>query len=488
MVPRSLCRAVQIALSSLLLVTHGFAADEPASLLDVLLENGTITREQYDQLRRERSDDPEGEPQGEAEEGGQDGPTTDESDLAERVDRAVQDFFADSGLLNARYTPNGLLFESRDGNFATTFQFRMQFRFTWPTEGDPRTLGGFADTEEATLAARRIRMKVGGHAPRPWLKYFFEIDFQPISTAETGPNDTRILDYRIDVDKFEQFGIRAGVWKIDYNRERVESSGRQQFVERSIVNRTFTIDRQVGVSFHGRFFSGTPADLRYYLGIFTGEGRGAENDDEDMMYVARVQWNFLGRDLKLRQTDVERSPDPIAALAFGAAHHTGRCTRWSSSGCGNLDGYLSPGVAADGQYRITQAVQELSYKHQGFSFQQEFHWKRIRDRSLAVADARHDTDLYGLYVQAGYFWGELFECIPEELELAFRYAVVREPNPVDVLETNLREEFTAGANWFFRSHENKVTVDYSYLTLDDDVTAFGSTQDHRVRVQWDVSF
>ena len=36
-----------------------------------------------------------------------------------------------------------------------------------------------------------------------------------------------------------------------FNRERVDSSGRQQFVERSIINRTFTIDRQVGISFEG---------------------------------------------------------------------------------------------------------------------------------------------------------------------------------------------------------------------------------------------
>ena len=53
------------------------------------------------------------------------------------------------------------------------------------------------------------------------------------------------------------------------------------------------------------------------------------------MYAGRLQWNFLGRDLALRQTDVERTEKPTASLAIGGATHTGKATRWSSSGGGN---------------------------------------------------------------------------------------------------------------------------------------------------------
>ena len=253
------------------------------------------------------------------------------------------------------------------------------------------------------------------------------------------------------------------------------------------MNRIFTIDRQMGVSVRGHLFEGTPADLRYYFGAFTGEGRGVANDDNNLMYAGRLQWNFLGRDLGLRQTDVERTPDPTASLAFGAATHTGVCTRWSSSGCGNLDGFTSAGTAMRAQFRIVQAVQELAYKHQGFSFQQEFHWKRVTDRMLLVGDPSRENEFYGLYAQAGYFFNEAFDCFPEELELAVRYAFVEEPNATDRTERNKRQEFTAGANWFFAGHNNKITADYSYLTLDDDV-AMRDLHDHRFRVQWDISF
>ena len=83
--------------------------------------------------------------------------------------------------------------------------------------------------------------------------------------------------------------------------------------------------------------------------------------------------------------------------------------------------------------------------------------------------------------------GALDGMAAEELELAGRYAWVREPNENDLSQDNQRQEFTVAANWFFAGHNNKLTFDYSYLTLEDDVLN-RNTSDHRVRFQWDVSF
>jgi len=195
----------------------------------------------------------------------------------------------------------------------------------------------------------------------------------------------------------------------------------------------------------------------------------------------------MGRDLGLRQTDVERTEKPTGSLAFGAATTKGKCTRWSSSGCGNLDGFTGAATAGQGQFEVHQAVEELAFKWQGFSFQQEFHWKRVVDRSFDESSAFNETDFYGLYAQTGYFFNEIFDFVPKELELGFRYAFVREPNEIDRLKDNFRQEFTVAANWFFYGHNNKITMDYSYLTLDDDVLA-RNVADSRVRLQWDISF
>ncbi len=488
--------ACSVALSCALFATPSLADEQP-SLLDVLLANGSITQEQYDALSAdgdvqaaERAGDAIDELPPVSAGHGEDG-------LTERINQAVSDMLDEKLPVKASYGKKGFRLESRDGNFQTNLQWRAQFRLTWPTSGDPRNVGSFGGQEEFTFQARRLRMKIGGHGYRPWLKYYFEVDLQPTRTTQGGSSDARVIDWRIDIAKYKAFALRVGQWKIDYNRERVDSSGRQQFVERSIVNRVFTVDRQVGVSLRGHLFRGTPADLRYFLGVFTGEGRGTRNDDNTPMYVARLQWNFLGRDLKLRQTDVERTEKPTGSLSFGFSYTKGRCTRWSSSGCGNLQAYASPTAASDDQYRIMQAVQEFAYKHQGWSIQQEFHWKQVTDRSVANGDAGHKVNYWGLYAQSGYFFNELFDCVPEELELAFRYAFVREPANAagapapagSLTDSNLRQEFTAAANWFFSGHNNKVTLDYSYLTIDDSSFAMNGNQvDQRVRLQWDVSF
>ena len=90
-------------------------------------------------------------------------------------------------------------------------------------------------------------------------------------------------------------------------------------------------------------------------------------------------------------------------------------------------------------------------------------------------------------MQAGYFFHNIFESIPAPLEFAARIAYVKEPNEVDRNFDNERDEFTVGANWFFSGHNNKVTVDFSRLTLDDGLFGFNDSE-NRVRLQWDVFF
>ena len=76
----------------------------------------------------------------------------------------------------------------------------------------------------------------------------------------------------------------------------------------------------------------------------------------------------------------------------------------------------------------------------------------------------------------------------EGVELAFRYAYVIESlSAGDNINRNRREEFTVGINWFLAGHNNKVTIDYSYLTLKDFATMMDYS-DNRVRLQWDISF
>ena len=166
----------------------------------------------------------------------------------------------------ASYGSNGFRLETRDGNWQTNLQWRAQMRYTNPFFGDPRQAEDFDAVGSSNFEARRLRMKIGGHGYQPWLKYYFEVDLQPSRDPDSSAvsSSARVIDWRIDLAKWSWGGLRVGQWKIDMNRERVDSSGRQQFVERSIVNRIFTIDRQVGMQLRGHLFKDTRADMRYY--------------------------------------------------------------------------------------------------------------------------------------------------------------------------------------------------------------------------------
>ena len=148
-------------------------------------------------------------------------------------------------------------------------------------------------------------------------------------------------------------------------------------------------------------------------------------------------------------------------------------------------------------------MQEFAFKYRGLSIQQEYHQKKITDK---VGNDRFGPnskfDLEGYYVQSGYFFHNVWKSFPEKLELAARYAYVKEPNAglrdgtTDEPDANTvanpdldnkRREAILAANYFFKGHRNKLTLDYSYLTLDNGLVSSDSYED-RVRLQWDVSF
>ncbi len=491
----SVIRKAGIAIAAAVLTSASLtagAADQ--ALLEILLTNGVITQGQYEQLiekeaitaqdlalkqaREVQAVEERVAARVEAQVQGRV-----EKEIEETVDEVVVRKASANFPILSEHGSKGFRFTTRDGLFSTALQWRAQMRYTNPSDGDLRQVDDFEDDPQSTFQLRRVRMKIGGHAFQPWLGYYFEVDLQPSRDVDDDSESasSRVIDWRITLDKYEEVALRVGQWKIDYNRERVDSSGKQQFVERSIVNRIFTIDRQMGVQLRGRLFPGTRADMRYWAGVFTGEGRGVANDDDDMMYMGRLQWNFMGRDLKWQQSDVERTSEPTGSLAFAAATNQGRCTRWSSGGCGNLDGFTRPSNAVEGQFQVDQMMQEFAFKWNGLSIQEEFHWKTVEDRANNT-----ESDFTGAYAQVGYFFNELFPAVPAPLELAFRYAFVEEPNELNIAEDNLREEFIVGANWFFAGHRNKFTVDYSHLTLDDAVLD-RNIEDDRIRFQWDIS-
>lgn len=361
------------------------------------------------------------------------------------------------------YGSKGLQYESADGSNFLWFGVRLQTRYSNSIVDHDDAPG--TPTEKGTeMKLNRGRVKLGGHLLTPELAVYSEYDF----------TKNQLLDLRVTYEFAEWLSIRIGQWKSQFNRERIDSSGAQQFADRSIATPWFTIDRQQGVVASGRVGAGKALDSSYWFGHLSGAGRGGDPGDADGLWMGRYQWNFTRRVLGFSQSDLGRRDKPAGSVAIAVVSGKSMYTQFSSAGGGQLPGFED---GRSDRYRIFQTLFETAWQYNGFSWQQELHWKEIVD---SVTNT--ERKIVGGYAQAGMFASEVWGGAPEPLEFALKYASV---DP-DGLEDEVSErEFIFASNWFFNGHRNKLTADVSRVIRQN---VADNEFETRVRLQWDVSF
>lgn len=369
-------------------------------------------------------------------------------------------------VVKAKYGSKGFELQTADNRFLFQIQSRLQFRFATPQDQDPVNFDDFLDDKKRVFKLNRARLKVGGHAFRPWIKYYWEYEL----------SQSNLLNYTINITKWPWLSLQVGQWKVEYSRERRISSGDQTMVDRSVINRPFTVDRQQGVELYGRLKGKGAADFNYWIGAFTGTGRGnTQNDDSHLMYFGRLQWNMFGESLDFEGSDVDIHEKPAAIMAINGVTNQSPYTRFSQSGGGSLEGYEN---GLPGQYRVNQANVETALMYKGFSWQSELHWKEIIDK----LDNNRSDVLRGYYVQASYFPHEAISWWPKPLEVAFRNAKYIPDNAARQFNN---DENSLAFNWFFSGHKNKLTAETSYFNYT--TISLREASEWRFRLQWDIS-
>lgn len=381
--------------------------------------------------------------------------------------QVVEGIEKDSLATHIEYTSRGFQFTAPNNKFQLQIGGRLQFRFATPNDQDPITYEDFDPERKPVFKINRARLKVGGHTFKPWLKYYFEYEL----------GASRLLDFRIMIEKWPWMSFKLGQWKTEYSRERMISSGRQQMMERSIINRPFTLDRQQGISVYGHVKKSKVADFNYHLSILTGAGINArENDDGNLLFTGRLQWNFLGEPVPITGSDLEHHEKPIASVAMAGATNTSQYTRFSSSGGGSLEGF-EEGIP--GQYIVDQWLLETALMYRSFSWHSELHMKDIRDNVQLYVQR-----LRGSFWQAGYVLNHQARKGKPLFEIAARYAIFR---PDLQLPQNKEKEISVALNCFFNEHRNKLTTDISFFEFEDQ-SVNAEAQSWRFRVQYEVSF
>jgi hypothetical protein len=378
-----------------------------------------------------------------------------------------------------RFRPGkGLEVRSTDGDFSVALRLRAQILYDLVRE--PAEDGGGGATFTEALQIRRARVGFSGNVFGEHNRYKFELAVSPRDeqTTATGVGLTPLLDWYLTFDHLPAATVLVGQYKVPFNRQRVISSGSMQMVDRSLIQAEFNLDRDLGAEVRASEPLG--GLLRYYAGVFIGEGRNAyEERQPGLMYLGRLELLPFGEFEDYVVTDFERSLRP--RLSLGAAYAYQQNSRVDR---GVLGRPPTDGGTTDFRHLTADVLFQLG----GGSLLAEGFLRRgfrtpgdATDGDGAPLPVARPRDGWGFFVQGGYL-------LPRSgFELTARYGELHPTGgPGTTAASALTElhEAGVGANYFFAQHTLKLQADYFRL-WEDAGPAAGSDQ---VRVLLEAGF
>ena len=346
-----------------------------------------------------------------------------------------------------------------DGNNLVHLQGRVQGRFTY------NALEGAADND--TWAVQRGKIKIEGFTLEKKLNFGFQMNLATRNRATTTPVCTdagctttvnavtaesttglaTLEDYYVDYVPYDFFGIKIGQFKAPFLMQELTSSGKQQFVDRSLSTGFFNLGRDIGVSLHGELWED---GLNYAVFAMNGDGVNTINRNQSLMAGVRFEYPILGK-YKASESDVDDSQEHN--LGIGVAY------AFNELGSAFVNGTVPAGA------KLSLGTLDVGYKYKGFSLQGAGMLSRSHDLAKLTN--------YGWNAQAGYF------IIPKHFEVALRGAGTVFSNAV-----RNQYEYAAALNYFIKGHGIKIQTDYALLLNNRGL----NLNDHRFRTQLQVIF
>lgn len=368
----------------------------------------------------------------------------------------------------------GIKFVAADTSFSIKFRYRQQqlFESTFSEQAN-----GDFDTE-SNFQVRRSRLKFSGHAFTPKLTYKAELGLtnRDISVNNEGGNGRGasrvILDAVLKYQFTKHWAIWVGQTKLPGNRERVVSSANLQFVNRSLLNSNFNIDRDAGFHLRGKYNIGNTI-LKPTVAITKGEGRNITADNfGGYDYTAHVDFlpfgKFYGKKGDYVTSDLERSQ--TGKLSIGLTFdYNDRAARRG----GQLGPFITLTDSAGNDFAaensLTTFIIDFVYKYKGLSVTSEYANKSGDNDDVSASYNLGSS----LNIQAGY----LFK---SNWEIAGRFTNVR---AADISRLNDINEYTLGVSRYVVGHALKVQSDVSRI----DVVG-SDLETYRFRMQMEMQF
>ncbi len=358
-------------------------------------------------------------------------------------------------------------FTAKDSTFSVKFGARFQINSTstWNFDQGRDQFG----SPDHNFDIRRARLKFDGFAFSPKIKYKIELGLsnRDVSGANQFNRNTPriILDAVVKWNFSGDWELWAGQTKLPGNVERVVSSANLQFIDRSLLNSRFNIDRDLGLQLRHKDKIGEKFVIREKFSLSQGEGRNiTEGNIGGLQYTGRLEFLPFGEFIskgEYTQSDLKREQKPKLFLAF--TYNLNDNAVRSRSGLGSF--LLIDGGGNDDLFEsdATTIFADAVFKYKGFAFQGEYAHRDVDDvialNSDGTATGSGFSTGNALNVQASYLFKNNFE-------IAGRFTTLDEENVsgaaiVDV-DTN---EYTLGVSKYIVGHNLKVQSDLSYRTV-----------------------
>lgn len=364
--------------------------------------------------------------------------------------------------------------KGKDNSWSMKIGARMQFLGTSTWDSDNSGISNL----KTSMLVRRARLKFSGFAFSPKLQYKIELGLsnKDIGGASIYTNNAPryILDAVIKWNFHENFVLWIGQTKLPGNRERVISSANMQLVDRSLLNKRFNIDRDMGIQLRHHFNLSDKFLVKEAFSIAQGEGRNVTTGNlGGFQYTARIELlpfgnfaskgDYFGADLKREQQ---------VKWAIGTSYDLNNNAVKNRS---NQGSYMTNDTGFY-QTNISTLFVDTMFKYKGFSFMGEY---ALRDAADPIAK-NSDNSLTGEKVQTGnslnLMSGYLFK---NNWEISSRYTNVTYD---DFLLKGAENQYTIGVSKYIVGHKLKVQSDVSYLDL------VGKTNQVMYRLQVDIHF
>ena len=367
---------------------------------------------------------------------------------------------------------------AKDSTWSMKFGLRMQYLTTIGLDADENSHFDFDPNNLKTdTKVRRYRLKFDGFVLSPKLKYKIELGMSNNDTGSAneytklGPK--LILDAVLKWNFYKNLELWAGQTKLPGNRERVISSANMQLVDRSLLNKEFTLDRDMGFQLRNHHTIGKQFLIREVFAITQGEGRNITTGNVGgQQYTSRVEilpfgafsgkGDYIGGDLKREKQ---------SKLSIGATYnHNDRASRQRGSQGSIIDLIDNNGKPEDHIFATTDvntSFVDFMYKYKGYSAMGEFAYRNADDTTLGSKPVKVGK---GYNLATGYLFKNNYE-------IAARYTQIDYKGVA-----NTTEQYTVGVSKYIVGHALKIQTDLSYTTVDY------ASKGLQYRIQFEVHF